>query len=175
MTDYASEILAKNKMKIHLEIGNICYNNMNMQEGICDCLLAQQEETKQNIDYEVDLSDNFHFYLSEIIVPITSNKNDMDTNSTSKFLFYHFNNLRLNLNEDAYKVRHTIVLDDQYMLDVLHSRDWPYFIDRLLEVSKDDVTSLNLSGVNDSSQNNFKEMKIINDTIDDLTICKDYY
>ena len=37
----------------------------------------------------------------------------MDTNNTSKFLFYHFNNLRHDLNEDAYKTRHTIVSDDQ--------------------------------------------------------------
>ena len=35
--------------------------------------------------------------------------------------------------------------------------------------------SLNLSGVDDSSQNNFEEMKIINDTIDNLAICNDYY
>ena len=40
----------------------------------------------------------------------------------------------------------------------------------LLAVSKGDMTSLNLSGVDDSSQNNFKEIKIINDTIHNLTI-----
>ena len=57
----------------------------------------------------------------------------------------------------------------------MQSRDWPYFIDRLLAVSEGDITSLNLSGVNDSSQNNFEEIKVINATINNLTICKDYY
>ena len=46
-TDYGSEVLAKNKMKIHLETGNIYYNNKNMQERIYDFLLAQQDETKK--------------------------------------------------------------------------------------------------------------------------------
>ena len=63
--------------------------------------------TKQNktkvTDYEIDLSDDCDFYLKEIIPPITNDKDDMDTNSTSKFLFYHFNNLRLDQNEDTYK------------------------------------------------------------------------
>ena len=136
-TDYGREVLAKNKMKIHLETGNIYYNNKNMQERIYDFLLAQQDETEKLMDYKIDLTDHFEFYLNEIIAPITNDKDDMDTNSTSKFLFYHFNNLRHNfLDEDTYKIRHTIVSDDQYALDVLQSRDWPYLIDRLLEVSK---------------------------------------
>ena len=112
-TDYGREVLAKNKMKIHLETGNIYYNNKNMQERIYDFLLAQQDETKKLMDYKIDLTDDFDFYLNEIIAPITNDKDDLDTNSTSKFLFYHFNNLRHNfLDEDTYKIRHTIVSDD---------------------------------------------------------------
>ena len=52
------------------------------------------------MDYEIDLSDDFDFYLNEIIAPITNDKDVMNTHSTSKFLFYHFNNLRLDLKED---------------------------------------------------------------------------
>ena len=33
-TGYTHEILAKNKIKIHLETGNIYYNNINMQKSI---------------------------------------------------------------------------------------------------------------------------------------------
>ena len=73
-----------------------------MQESIYDFLLAQQNETKKIMEFETDLSDDFDFYLNEIIAPITNNKDDIDTNSTTKFLFYHFNNLRLNLNKDTY-------------------------------------------------------------------------
>ena len=34
-------------MEIHLETGNIYYNNKNMQEKIYDFLFVQQDETKK--------------------------------------------------------------------------------------------------------------------------------
>ena len=43
---------------------------------------------------------------------MTDDKFDTDTHRTSKFLFYHFNNLRCNLDQETYTVRHTIVSDD---------------------------------------------------------------
>ena len=102
------------------------------------------------MDYEIELSDDFDFYLNEIIAPFTNDKDDMDNNSTPKFLFYHFTNLRLNLNEDTYKLRHTIVSGNQYILEVLQSRDCSCFINRLLEASEGDITSLNLREVDDN-------------------------
>ena len=65
-------------------------------------------------------------------------------------------------------------MGNQYILEVLQSKDCPCFINRLLEASEGDITSLNLREVDDN-QNNFEETKIINDTIDNLTICKNYY
>ena len=67
----------------------------------------------------------------------------MDIHGTSKFLFYHFSNLRRDLGEEAYKIRHTIVSDNQYALDTLQSKDWTYFINRLLEASKGDIHHIN--------------------------------
>ena len=137
--------------------------------------LHSRTKQKKLMDYEIDLSDNFDFYLNKIIALTTNDKDDMDTLSTYKFLFGHFNNLRFDLNEGTYKIRHTIILDDQYTMELLQSKDWPYFIDRLLTVSEGEITFLNLSGVDNSSQNNFDEIKIINDRIDYSTICKDNY
>ena len=79
------------------------------------------------MDFELDISDDFEFYLNEIIAGITDNKFDMDMHRTCKFLFYHFNNLRHDLGEEAYKIRHTIVSDNQHT-ETLQSKNWPYFI-----------------------------------------------
>ena len=68
-------------------------------------------------------SDNFDFCLNKIIAPITNDKDDIDTHSTSKFLSYDFNNLRLDLNENTYKIRHAIILNEQYVLEVSQSSD----------------------------------------------------
>ena len=45
-SDFAKDVLAKNKMKIHLDTGNNYYNNLNMRESIYSFMPAQQDETK---------------------------------------------------------------------------------------------------------------------------------
>ena len=68
----------------------------------------------------------------------------------------------------------TILLEDNMSgksaLELLQSKDWPYFINRLLEVSEGDITLLNLSRIS-QNENDAKELKIINDTIENLEIC----
>ena len=145
-----------------------------MRESIYSFIHAKQDKTKKLMNFELDISDDFGFYLNEIIAGINDNKFDRDVHSTSKFLFYHFNNLRRNLGEEAYKIRHTIVSDIQHALETLQSKDWTYFINRSLEVSEGDITFLILSGTS-QNKNVIEELKIINNTIENLEICKNCY
>ena len=78
---FACEILSKNKMKIHLESGNIYYSNLNLRESIYNFMIVQQDETKRNIDFELDINDDFEFYLKEVISGTTDGKFEIDTNS----------------------------------------------------------------------------------------------
>ena len=80
-SDFARAVLSKNKMKIHLEGGNIYYNNLNMRESIYNFMIVQQDETKRNIDFELDINDDFEFYLKEVISGTTDGKFEIDTNS----------------------------------------------------------------------------------------------
>ena len=68
------------------------------------------------------------------------------------------------LNEDTYKIRHTLISDDKYALEVLQSKNWSYFIKKLLEVSQGNISSLNISEIEE------EDIKIINDTSDNLTV-----
>ena len=72
------------------------------------------------------------------------------------------------LNEATYKIRHTLILDDKYVLEVLQSKNWSYFIEKVLEVFQGDILSLKLIRAEE-------DIKIINDTFDNLTVCKDTY
>ena len=69
-TDNTRAILTKNKVKIHLETGSIYCNNINIQDSIYDFLLAPQDETNKIMDYEIDLSDDFDFYLTKLLLPL---------------------------------------------------------------------------------------------------------
>ena len=86
-------------MKIHLDTGNMYYNN----QSIYSLTNEQQDETRNFVDFNLDINDDFEFFLIEVTVSVTDDKFDIDTHSTCKFLFYHFNNLRLDLGEEPYK------------------------------------------------------------------------
>ena len=103
-SDYAREVLEKNKIKIHFDTGNICIGNTNLEEGSYDFLLAQQNETKTLWDYKINFTGDFDSYINEIINPITDDKDDLHTHNASKFLFYHFNNLMRDFNKGTYKI-----------------------------------------------------------------------
>ena len=62
-----------------------------MRESIYSFLHAQQDETKKFIDFDLDSHDDFEFYLNEVIAGVTDKRSDIDTHSTSRFLFYYFN------------------------------------------------------------------------------------
>ena len=165
---YAREILAKNKMEIHLDTGNIYHSNTNLEESIYDFLLAQQKETKKLLDYETNFTGGFDFYMNEIINPITDDRDDLHTHSASKFLFYHFNNLMHYLNEDTYKIRYTLISDNKYVLEVLQSKNWFYFTKKMLGVSQSHISLFNISRVEE-------DIKVINGTFDNLTVFKDMF
>ena len=78
-----------------------------MEESIYNFLHAHQKESK-NLDYEIyeiNFTGDFDSYIIEIINPLTVNRDDLHTHSASKFLFYHFNNLMRDLNEDTCNIR----------------------------------------------------------------------
>ena len=60
------------------------------------------------------------------------------------------------------------------MAILLQSKNWPYFVNRLLEDYDGDVSSLSLINLR-QNQNDSNELEIINDTIENLEICKTYY
>ena len=137
-------------------------------------MIAQEDETKKFVHFNLDINDDFDFYFNEVIIGTADNKFDIDTHSTSRILFYNFNNLRRGFGEKAYKIRYTTISDDLHAIEKLQSKNWPCFINRLLKVSDGGISSLNLINLS-QNQNDANELEVINDTIENLEICKNYY
>ena len=76
-SDLAREALSKNKMKIDVDTGNIYYNNLNMREWIYTFMNAQQGKTKKFIDFDLDINNDFNFYLNEMIAGVNDDKFDI--------------------------------------------------------------------------------------------------
>ena len=111
-------------MKIHIETGQIFHDNQITGESLFDFLRALEDITKKLLKINISISDDFEYYVKEVLANTTDDRNDMSSNSTSKFLFYHFNMLRQAQGKSFYKIRHSIISDDDYALEKLQSKNW---------------------------------------------------
>ena len=96
-------------------------------------------------------------------------KYDMLTNKNSKFLFYHFSDYLKQINEPTKPVRHSVVLNDEISLEILQNKNWQYFKERILQFCQLN----NGGGLNQLV--NAKGVKIIENSVENLTICKHLY
>ena len=94
-SEYCDELMKRNKIKIHLESGNLFFNNKDSGESIYSFFLAKSKYTKILMPIEFEISDNYENYILEYIHSMknrSDNKYDMLTHKNSEFLFYNFNN-----------------------------------------------------------------------------------
>ena len=54
-SDYCKEIMQSNDLKIHIETGNICYNDSDTNESIFDFMKNQQNNSKGVMNYDLNL------------------------------------------------------------------------------------------------------------------------
>ena len=91
---YGDFVLAKNKIKIHLESGQIFHDNNITTKSFFDFLNNQQDLTKKELEINLPIGNDFNVYVREVLTDIVDDEYDLQTNSTSKFLFYNFNTFR---------------------------------------------------------------------------------
>ena len=164
---YGRDVLQKNKLKIHLENGEIYQDNISTGESLYNFLRAREDVSKRFLNLDKNLSGDLEYYIREILDGVTDEKFDVHINSTSKFLFHCFHNFRQSFDLSTFAIKHTQISDDKYALETLQNKNWPYFVKTVLEISNDDV---DLSSVTD-----LNEINIINETFENLNICKEYY
>ena len=56
-----------NKIKIHVEYGNLYFDNVHSNESNHDFFLAQLKRTKKLIPVECEISDNYKIYVLEYL------------------------------------------------------------------------------------------------------------
>ena len=88
-------------------------------------LSAQEDNTKLSMEIEYTSLEDWHFYINDYSADITNNKSDMLTHVNSKFLYYNFSNYQNVISEETFKVKHTIIADDNYALEKMQSKNWP--------------------------------------------------
>ena len=92
--DLCKKILRDNKLKIHIETGNIYYDNTDTNESLHNFIIAQQNPisgtTDHSFSFDRDYVTFFEWLVNAFSTP-KKHKLDIFTYKNSKFLFYHFN------------------------------------------------------------------------------------
>ena len=86
--------LEDNKLKIHIETGNIYYDNTDTNESIFNFILAQINPISGDIEHSFTFDRDYIMYfrwLTSAFSAATKSKLDICTNKNAKFLFYRFN------------------------------------------------------------------------------------
>ena len=137
-------ILISNKLKIHIETGNIYYDNNDTNESIHNFILSQINPIAGTINHDFtfdrDYTTYFH-WINDTFSESKRNKLDILTNKNSKFLFYHFNDHLQQNNQTIQKVKHTVVTDDYIAAEQIQDRNWKYLVDRLISFSENAINS----------------------------------
>ena len=132
-SDIGRNLMIRTKLKIHIETGQLFHDNQIAGESIFNFLRNQEDITKKLLKVNIAITDDFDYYVREILSNVTDDTNDLNSNSTSKFLFYHFNTLRQAQGKTFDKIRHSIISDDTVALEEIQNKNWQYFIQTLLE------------------------------------------
>ena len=133
------EALERDGISIHVPTGQIFVRNENNGESIFDFLKNQQDESKKKIPLDFTFDDDYTDYMTKYLPSINEfdeARHDFDSNQTSKFLFNLFNKYQETRRQPKHAVTHTKLSDDNYVLEALQDRNWPYFIDRIIEYSQ---------------------------------------
>ena len=89
-SDHCSRIMRKNKLSIHIETINICYNNLNTNKIIYDFIVAQQDTRRKLLYANFIFCSDFKQSIRKCFVEIDSQNDDrydLLTNKNAKFLF----------------------------------------------------------------------------------------
>ena len=93
-SDSCQEIIIENKLKIHIEIGYIFFNNLDTNESIYGFFQQQENQSKAKINFEFRFTDSYENYFDWLVQGFKGNedqKYDGLTNEISRYLFYRFN------------------------------------------------------------------------------------
>ena len=88
--EYCAEIMRESKLSIHIETGNIYYDNMNTGESLYEFILNQQVETKKSITATLSYGRFLEDYLKEFLSGIDAETDDRFGTLTNKDISIFF-------------------------------------------------------------------------------------
>ena len=138
-SDYCKEIMQSNDLKIHIETGNIYYNDTDTNESIFEFMKNQQNNSKGLINTDLKFDATYKNYFQWILNEFEAQEKtryDLFAFQNTKYLAYRFNDYQNSIGEALIKIRHGVVTDNYLAAEEIQNQIWQYFIARVIEVCK---------------------------------------
>ena len=106
-TDYCKEILVSNDLKIHIETGNIYYDDTDTNESIFEFMKNQEDSSKGIINTDLKYNGSYKNYFQWILngfEPYEKIKYDLLLFKNTNFLLHRFNDFQNSISESLIKV-----------------------------------------------------------------------
>ena len=146
-SSFCQELLIENKLKIHIESGNIFFNNLDTNESIYGFFQQQENQSKAIIKHRhFTFTDSYEDYFEWLVHGFKGNKDqkfDVLTNKYLKYLCYWFNDYLECIFEPIKPVRHSVITDNDLVLEVIQYENWQYFIETILTDCKTNNGGIN--------------------------------
>ena len=133
--DRGQNIMTNNSLLIHIENGNIFYQNFNTNENFYSFLLAQQDETKAIIPKRFVYHHSFEEYINKFLPSFNiddAEKYNLYSNKNSKYLLYKFKDWIESLGAEKLYIRHLAKVKDFVSLKTIEQRDRQFLIEKII-------------------------------------------
>ena len=110
LSDLGRQTMTQNKISIHVESGDIFYNNHNTEENFYSFLSSQQNDEAAYVSKKISYRNSFEAYISTFLSDFSiddQEKFDLLVFKNSKYLFYCFNDFIKAFGNPRYKLLHT--------------------------------------------------------------------
>ena len=135
LSDLGLKTVTQNKLSIHVESGEIFYDNHNTGENFYNFLLSQQNYEAAYVPKKFSYRNSFETYISSFLQSFSiddQEKFNLSAFKNSKYLFYRFNDFIKAYGNPRYKLLHTKKMLDTVGLQKVEERNKQFLIEKLI-------------------------------------------
>ena len=134
-SDTGQNIMTNNSLSIHIESGDIFYDNWNTNENFYSFLLAQQDESNQPIPKRISYHHSFDKCIKNYLPSFSideAEKQVLLLNNNSKYLLCRFNDWIELLGEEKPLIRPSSKAKDSVGLKKIEEKDRQFLIEKTI-------------------------------------------
>ena len=135
LSDLDEKTMTQNKLSIHVESGDIFYDNHNTGENFYDFLLSQQNDEAAYVPKKISYRNSFEAYIGSFSQRFSiedQEKFDLLAFKNSKYLFYCFNDFIKAYGNPRYKLLHTRKMLDTVGLKNLEEKNKQFLLEKII-------------------------------------------